>query len=164
MAWKNYKKYVLRKKKARRNERNRTLMFDHGANFNYCKEIPIARFKERRTRKTLNYETWEWEYEVVTYYPRRVDYEYLNRITEEEFWQMKDRYFAERLRDYQRCIDLSQWPHSRKGTKSYKEIYHRKRRSQSRQLCHYALVGDEERFESIPNCDYFKGAIGWDIW
>ena len=49
------------------------------------------------------------------------------------------------------------------GTAEYKDKYTRLRRSETRQLEHAALFGDEEAFDRIAP-DGWRGAISWDIW
>lgn len=67
----------------------------------------------------------------------------------------------EQIGAYQRHLDRSRW-HGY-GKRSYKRVYHRRRRSEARQLEYAALSEDELRFERIVP-DSWRGAIGWDIW
>lgn len=167
MAWKVHRKYVLRRKKARRNQRNRALFWVWGgSDLIYSDEVPYGRTQVSRTV----YELEEDEHGELRSVERRRSYTHLyrdlahfNRLTAEEFWALRDRWNAEQRRYHERRLHLSQETHSRGGGKWAKRKYHRLRRTQSRRLCHYALKGDERRFESIPNCDYFRGRIGWDL-
>ena len=57
----------------------------------------------------------------------------------------------------------SQHLRSHGGGKSYKRRYHAVWRQQARELEHFALIGDEARFDRICP-DGTRGAIAWDWW
>ena len=67
----------------------------------------------------------------------------------------------EQIKVYQRHLDRSRW-HGY-GKKSYKRVYHRRRRLEGRRLEHAALHGCEELFERVSP-EGWRGRIGWDIW
>ncbi len=57
----------------------------------------------------------------------------------------------------------SQHLRSHGGGKAYKRRYHAVWRQQARELEHFALIGDEARFDRICP-DGTRGAIAWDWW
>jgi hypothetical protein len=67
----------------------------------------------------------------------------------------------EQLQVYQRYLDRSRW-HGY-GKKSYKRMYHRRRRLEARQLEYASLCEREDLFEHIVP-EGWRGGIGWDIW
>jgi hypothetical protein len=64
---------------------------------------------------------------------------------------------------YQKWLDRSQYAMTHGGTKTYKRVYHRRRRAEAARLCYFGFVGDEQAFERISP-EGFRGAIFWDIW
>ena len=70
---------------------------------------------------------------------------------------------TELLLRYQKWLDRSQYAMTHGGTKSYKRIYHRRRRAEAARLCYFGFVGDELAFDRIAP-ERFRGAIFWDIW
>lgn len=167
MAYQIHRKYELRRRKARRHQRARALFWAWGdVDYGSSDRVPFVRI----TRKGMRDELVIAEDGELTLVPKPFTYSYrerdrafFNRLSQEEFWAFQDAVNEDRRRYYERRVHLSQHMHSSTGKRSYKEKYHRLRRAQSRRLCHYALREDEARFESIPNRDYFRGAIQWDI-
>ena len=134
MAWKVHRKYVLRRKKARRNQRNRALFWVWGgSDLIYSDEVPYGRTQVSRTV----YELEEDEHGELRSVERRRSYTHLyrdlahfNRLTEEEFWAFRDRFNAEQRSYHERRVHLSQETHSSGGAKWAKRKYHRLRRAQ----------------------------------
>lgn len=167
MARQIIEKYELRRRKALRRQRARALVFDGGGGHYgssdrvpyvwVTRQGPLWRFPQDGDGPLL-------EPGPHTYKTPVRDLGFFNRLTAEEFWAVQAEVDEERRRYYERRVYRSQQTAKHNGKRSFKRRYHRLRRLQSRLLCHYALREDEERFESIPNCDYFRGAIKWDIY
>jgi hypothetical protein len=62
---------------------------------------------------------------------------------------------------YVRHLDRSRW--GKYGKKSYKAVYHRRRRREAYALERAVLLDDDFAFESIAP-EAWRGAIAWDIW
>lgn len=84
--------------------------------------------------------------------------------TQDAFWEIQDFHNKAQLAMYGKLLHRSQAKNSRSGTKSYKTKYHRLRRRHSAAITRAYMIGDEDKAESLPNQDYFRGSIAWDLW